>query len=341
MAKRAPSGKASEKKPATKKAPGKPRGPRKPAPKATKAVKVSEMKGAAPAAIEALSAQVVSDGGVVFCHYQEPFGGFTVLLVGLPIDKVEPTSWQRDTSKPHVARLARSIEKVGRFLDPVIAVRQDGKYLVPNGAHRLAALREAGGQSIVALLVPEVEVAHKILALNTEKAHALKEKALEVVRLERVLAAAGDPRKEAQLDVELEEGALVTIGMAYELKPRVSGSTYMTILKRVDPLQDLPLTQALERRTALAKQVIEADEHIGKIVDALKARGMRSPYLKAFVVARINPMKSADAPATAEAALASLIEKAKGFDASKVREEDLAAAGGPPGGGGEGEEGGE
>jgi len=206
----------------------------------------------------------------------------------------------------------------------------------------VTALREAGGQSIVALLVPEVEVAHKILALNTEKAHALKEKALEVVRLERVLAAAGDPRKEAQLDVELEEGALVTIGMAYELKPRVSGNTYMTILKRVDPLQDLPLTQALERRTALAKQVIEADEHIGKIVDALKARGMRSPYLKAFVVARINPMKSADAPTTAEAALAALIEKAKGFDASKVREEDLAAAGGPPGGGGgEGEEGGE
>lgn len=330
---------ASEKKPAAKRAPAK-RAPKRPAPKATKALAVADMRGALPPAVEALAGAVAGDGGAVLCHYPEPFGGHSVLLVALPIDKVEPTSWQRDLSKPHVARLARSIEKVGRFLDPVIAVRQDGRYLVPNGAHRLAALREAGGQSIVALLVPEVEVAHKILALNTEKAHALKEKALEVVRLLRVLAAAGDPRREAALDVELEEGALVTIGVAYELRPRVAGSTYVSILRRVDPLQDLPLKEALARREALARQVLAADEAVTAIVDALKQRGLRSPYLRNFVVARLNPLKSGDPPASAEDALARLLAAAQAFDAGSVREQDLAAAGGAPGGG-EGDEGGD
>ena len=67
------------------------------------------------------------------------------------------------------------IGKLGRFRDPVIAVRseEDGaaKYLTPNGNHRLSAMRTLGAKSIVALVVPETSVAFQILALNTEKAH--------------------------------------------------------------------------------------------------------------------------------------------------------------------------
>lgn len=332
---------ASDKAPAekkAKKAPAKPRGPRKPAPKATKALSAGDMVGELPAE---LAAHVAADGGKLIGHYKEPFGGNTVLLVALPIDKVAPTPWQRDVSPAHVKKLARSIEKVGRFLDPVVAVRQDGRYLVPNGGHRLAALREAGGQSIVALLVPEAEVAHKILALNTEKAHVLKEKALEVVRLARVLIAAGDARPEKALDVELEEGALVTIGMAYEAKPRVAGSSYFSILKKVDALGDAPLKATLPSREAVAKLVVEADELVSKVVDRLKARGFKSPYLKSFVIARLNPLKAGETPATGLELMQKFLANARAFDPEKVREEDMAALAAAGGGGGEEGEGGE
>ena len=81
------------------------------------------------------------------------------------------------------------IEKIGRFLDPIIAVRKDEQYWTPNGNHRLQALKKLGAKTIVALLVPDADVAFKILALNTEKAHNLREKSLETIRMARALAA--------------------------------------------------------------------------------------------------------------------------------------------------------
>jgi ParB family chromosome partitioning protein len=332
---------AAPKKKAAKKS-AKPRAKRTPV-KAVSPMKASEVAGAAmPAEVNVLVEQVQGDGGAMLAHFREPFGGKSVLLVALPIDLVEPTPYQRDVSPAHVKKLARSIEKVGRFLDPVIAVREQGKYWVPNGGHRLAALKEAGGTSITALLIPEREVAHKILALNTEKAHNLKEKSLEVLRLERALAAGGAPRAEKELELELEEGALVTIGAAYEKRPRLSGSSYFSILRKVDPLLDCKLPDAVTRRAAWAEKVLAADDVVSKIVDALKARGMHSPYLRQFVVARVNPVgkfAGDDAPTDPDGALDALKAKAEKFDVSKVSPDDIkAAGGGAPAGDGEGEE---
>src|SRR6476646_8599895 len=140
--------------------------------------------GLAPADITApddpeiarLTGQVQSDGGAVLTAYREPFGGTTVLLAALPIDRVEPTPFQRDPSLPHVKRLMNVIETLGRFLDPIVAIRQDDAYWTPNGNHRLQAMRKLGAKSVIALVVTDPDVAFKILALNTEKAHNLKEK---------------------------------------------------------------------------------------------------------------------------------------------------------------------
>ena len=71
------------------------------------------------AATRALASQVVADGGAALAVYREPFGGTPRSLVAaLPIDRVEPTPYQRDPSEPHVKRLMTVIEKLGRFLDP-------------------------------------------------------------------------------------------------------------------------------------------------------------------------------------------------------------------------------
>ena len=72
-----------------------------------------------------LTTAVENDGGAVLGSYRDPFGGTPVLLVSLPIDKVEPTPYQRDPSETHVKKLMTVIEKVGRFLDPLVLIRQD------------------------------------------------------------------------------------------------------------------------------------------------------------------------------------------------------------------------
>src|SRR5688500_41614 len=106
----------------------------------------------------ALTPEIQADGGAVLGAYSDPFGGTCVLLVALPIDRVEPTPYQRDPSEPHVKRLMTVIEKVGRFLDPVVLIRHDGRYWTPNGNHRLQAMKKLGARTIVGLLVPEPEV---------------------------------------------------------------------------------------------------------------------------------------------------------------------------------------
>ena len=119
------------------------------------------------AATRALAERIAEDGGAVLAIYREPFGGTPAVLAALPIDRVEPTPYQRDPSLPHVKRLMTVIETLGRFLDPIIAVAQGDGYVTPNGNHRLQAMRKLGARSVIALVVPDSEVAFKILALNT------------------------------------------------------------------------------------------------------------------------------------------------------------------------------
>ena len=154
-------------------------------------------EGTPPPAAAALRDAIREDGGAALALYRDPLGGHWQLLASLPIEKVEPTPFQRDLSEAHVKRLTGVIDALGRFLDPIIAVRgRDGVYWTPNGTTGSRALREPRrARSIIALVLPEPEIAYKILALNTEKAHNLREKSLEVIRMARDLAAAR-PRRE-------------------------------------------------------------------------------------------------------------------------------------------------
>ena len=69
---------------------------------------------------------------------------------------------------------------------------------------------------------------------------------------------------------------------------------------------------------------------MARAVEALKAKGLTSPYLKAFVVARLNPLRfRKGATMSADDALEAMTTAAQRFDADKVKMGDLAAA--PPG----------
>src|SRR5262249_48761274 len=146
----------------------------------------TQLQAAAPPAEAAeLHHAIEGDGGKVLAMYREPYAGAWVVLAALPIDLVEPTPFQRNLSDTHVRKLELVIGKIGRFLDPIIAVHaskgaHDAKYWTPNGNHRLSAMKTLGAKSIIAIVVPEAAAAYQILAMNTEKAHNLREKSLEV-----------------------------------------------------------------------------------------------------------------------------------------------------------------
>jgi ParB family chromosome partitioning protein len=277
-----------------------------------------------------LASQVDRDGGAVLGSYSDPFGGTAVLLVVLPIDRVEPTPYQRDPSDAHVKRLMTVIEKVGRFLDPVVLVRHDDAYWTPNGNHRLQAMRRLGAKSIVGLLVPEPEVAFKILALNTEKAHNVKEKSLETIRMARALAGRRDGR-ESDYAFEFEQAPYLTLGAAYEERARLSGGAYHPVLRRIDDFLDEPMAKALKERQRRGAKVLELDDAVGRVVDALKAKGLTSPYLKPFVVARINPIRfSKTTEFDFDEVMGKMVVSAKKFNVDRVKQEDVAKVGGAP-----------
>ena len=286
---------------------------------------------------EALAALIREDGGEVIGQYRDPLGGHPVLLAALPVDKVEPTPYQRDLSEPHVKRLATAMERLDRFLDPVIAVRNAelGKYWTPNGNHRLHASKLLGARTVVALVLPDVDVAYQILALNTEKAHNLKERSLEVIRMYRDLAAVREGN-EADYAHLFEEPAFITLGAAYQKRPRFSAGAYHPFVKRLEAFFDEPLSEALPLREARADQLLELDDAVNAVVGRLKERGLQNPYLKNFVVARVNFLRfHKGEPPDFEDAVARMLGSVQRFNVDKVKREDIGRMGG---GGGEGDE---
>jgi ParB family chromosome partitioning protein len=289
-----------------------------------------QVRDASDARLRNLTARVNEDGGAVLGAYSDPFGGTSVAFVALPIEAVDPTPFQRDPSEAHVKRLMTVIEKVGRFLDPIVLVHHDDRYWTPNGNHRLQAMKKLGAQTIVGLLVPDAAVAFKILALNTEKAHNVKEKSLETIRMARALAEQAGGR-ESDYAFEFEQAPFLTLGAAYEERRGLSGGAYMPVLRRIDGFLDEPMTKAMRERGRRGAKILELDDAVSKAVSALKARGLTSPYLKPFVVARVNPIRFSKATEfDFDEVIDKMIAAARRFNVERVRQEDVAKVGGAP-----------
>jgi ParB family chromosome partitioning protein len=282
--------------------------------------------------VAALAAQIAAAGGAALGAYRDPLGGRPLVVASLPLTAVQPTPFQRDLSPAHTKRLAAKIDEAGAFLDPLIVVRgADGALWTPNGRHRLAAAKVLGLRQITALVSPDESLAYRILALNTEKAHNLKDKSLEVIRMARSLAKASATEREAKYAAEFEAPELLTLGIVYERNPRFAGGAYSPFLKKLDRFADRPLAATLRDREASAARLVEIDARVKRIIAKLQAQGLRSPYLRNYVVARINPVrfhkaKKGDSkpPMTVAQGLLRMAAAARGFDTRKVSSADLA-----------------
>jgi len=285
-----------------------------------------------PEAAREARSRIEESGGHLLGAYSDPLGRQPVLVAILPIDSIEPTPFQRDLSQAHHRKLADVLDRTGMFLDPVIAVTAPEKgFWTPNGMHRLEAMRRLGAKAITALVVPKREIAWQILALNTEKAHNLREKSLEVIRIYRGLIDEDAKRPESQFAYYLEEASLVTLGMCYERNGKFAGGAYNPIVRRLERFSDESLSSSLKRHERHADMLMDLDERVAAVVAKLKARGYVSPYLRAFVVARINPLRWMQGePPALEEVLKTMRERAGKFNTEKVKQEDLATAGGAP-----------
>ena len=282
--------------------------------------------------IGALVTLVREAGGAPIGAYHEPLGGRALLLASLPLAAVQPTPFQRDLSPTHAKRLATKIDETAAFLDPLIVVRgEDGRLWTPNGRHRLAAGKVLGLKQITALISPDESLAYRILALNTEKAHNLKDRSLEVIRMARNLAKRRGAERESSFAAEFEAPELLTLGIVYEQSPRFAGGAYSAFLKKVDRFAERALSASLAQRADFAARLVEIDARVKKIISGLQARGFKSPYLRNYVVARINPVrfhktKKGDTapPMPLAQALTRMAAAARDFNLGSVSNSDLA-----------------
>jgi len=277
------------------------------------------------AAARSLADQVEADGGHALAIYREPVGGHWQVFALLPTDKVAPTPYQRDLSPTHVKRLQDVVKKIDRFVDPVVAVSpQPGTYWTPNGHHRLKVLQKLKAEWVPALLIAEPEVAFQILALNTEKAHNLKEKSLEVIRMYRSLVG-DEPRKgEEDYVFQFEAPHLITLGLLYETNKRFAGGAFAPILRRVDQFLPGSFPRTLPLREERAGRVRDADEALAKVVQQIKKRGINHPFVKNYVLARTTPLSRARKTLPPfDQTFDKLLAAIQAFDIGKVRYEDI------------------
>ncbi len=236
--------------------------------------------------------RIAEAGGVGLGGDRDPFGGRELVLAALPFRSVQPTPFQRDLSPTHTKRLARSIEQAGSFLDPLIVIpAAEGGFWTPNGRHRLAAAKVLGLKFITALICPDAELAYRILVLNTEKAHNLKDRSLEVIRMARDLARRQPTAKESSFSSQFESAELLTLGVVYEKAPRFAGGAYSSFLKKVDRFSARTLPASIREREGYAARLLAIDGVVVKLVAAMQKQGFKSPYLRNYIVARINPVR--------------------------------------------------
>ncbi len=330
-----PKAKAAPKQAATKRS-RKPAGPRGPEPR-------ESCLDTGGAGLATLVARVEQQGGAVLAAYRDPFAGEPLVLASLPLKQVEATPFQRDLSRTHAERLVEAIGAAGLFLDPVIAVPSADGFWSPNGRHRLEAARRLGMRAITVLLVPDEKLAYRILALNTEKAHNLRDRSLEVIRMARQLAKDEPRSKESEHAVTFESPAFLTLGCAYEQRTRFAGSSYQALLRKVDRFQGAGLPAALRQRAQWAVRLMDIDDRVAAHVKTMQELGMKSPYLRAIVVARINPVrftpptrkKDAPPPMSMAEALTRMAANVRKFNPKSVRPGDLALVAAIAGGGAE------
>ncbi|HEY6546740.1 MAG TPA: chromosome partitioning protein ParB, partial [Vicinamibacteria bacterium] len=156
------------------------------------------------------------------------------------------------------------------------------------------------------------------------KAHNLKEKSLEVIRMYRGLAEEQPKAGEEDFTFQFEAPHFITLGLLYEENKRFAGGAFAPILKRVDKFLKGKLPATFEERQERAAKVKAADAALAGAVAALKKRGISHPFVKNYVLARTTPLTRARKTLPSfDQTFTKLVAAIEAFDVAKVRYEDV------------------
>jgi hypothetical protein len=153
---------------------------------------------------------------------------------------------------------------------------------------------------------------------------------MEVIRMARSLAKAEPRSREKDHAVAFEAALFLTLGTAYEERGRFAGSSYQSMLRRVDVFLDGTLPAALRQRDQWGRRLLDIDDRVAAHVNTLQEMGFKSPYLRTVVVARCNPVRwipqkrGAPPPMSMAEALGKMAASVRRFDPKSVRAGDLA-----------------
>jgi len=227
----------------------------------------------------------------IVARINEPLHGYAQEIALIPVSKLKVIEVQRKPSAPHVKRLRSSIKKIG-FTIPLIVVRRGEENIIIDGQHRFLAAKELGIKELSAIIIPE-KYAHNLMELNVEKQMSLRERAYVALNVYRMYLNENPSMKEddGRIMDSIEYAYYVTLGVAYEKKPRVSGSPYEPLLKKVDGFLSKPLKDAVVERERRAGVIIETDDLTRDVVKKVKELGVEHEFLYNEVVSFCNPMK--------------------------------------------------
>jgi len=154
------------------------------------------------------------------------------------------------------------------------------------------AAKELGIKKLPAIVIPE-KYAHNLMELNVERQMALRDKAYVSLNV-YTMYLNEDPSMEEEdgrIMDSIEYAYYVTLGMAYKGKPRLFGSAYESILRKVDAFLPKPLEKAVVERGERAKTVMEADDLAREAAKGVRELGIDHPYLYKEVISVCTPIK--------------------------------------------------
>ena len=97
----------------------------------------------------------------------------------------------------------------------------------------------------------------------------------------------------------------------------------------MDTFLDEPIAKAIKERDRRGRKILKLDDAVSAAVEKLKAKGLTSPYLKPFVVSRVNYTRFSKATSfDFDEALDKIIASAAKFNVDRVKQEDVAKSGG-------------
>ena len=219
---------------------------------------------------------------------KEPYIGYDMEFLLIDEEELKVIEIQRKPSPPHVRRLSDSIRKIG-FVVPLIVIKGEDGYTVIDGQHRLLAARELGIKEIPCVLIPD-KFALELMELNIEKQMVLREKAYVALNVYRMYLEKDSDINERDIAPAIEFPYYVTLGLAYEMRERLYGSAYESIMRRVDRFIDEPLSSAMKTRERRASIVVDLDELIREAVRRVEEIGISHPFLHKEIVSFASPI---------------------------------------------------